>query len=159
MDTAPGPVDRDRAPDPIAETAGAVPGADRVTPTPAGPRLRILAVDDRPEITCLLSETLTLEGHSVVVAESGEEAEARLEAERFDLVISDIGLGAGMNGWELVDRVRARWPATRVIVATGWGAQVDPAEARARGVEAVLAKPFRPSELRRAVAASSGDAA
>jgi PAS domain S-box-containing protein len=121
--------------------------------------LRILAVDDRAEITLLLSETLTLEGHTVVLAESGEEAEARLEAARFDLVISDIGLGTGMNGWELVDRVRARWPGVRLIVATGWGAQVDPAEARARGVEAVLSKPFRPSDLRRAVAGPSGDAA
>ena len=165
VETAPGAgtTFRLRFPAAAADAAPAASPAQGAAGRPVGargaPSLRILAVDDRPEITCLLSETLTLEGHSVVVAESGEEAEARLEAERFDLVISDIGLGAGMNGWELVDRVRARWPATRVIVATGWGAQVDPAEARARGVEAVLAKPFRPSELRRAVAASSGDAA
>ncbi|HEY3079880.1 MAG TPA: ATP-binding protein [Chloroflexota bacterium] len=139
-----------------AEGEPSTPAAPAEVETPV---LRILAVDDRPEITFLLCETLTLEGHTVVVAESGEEAEARLAVEPFDLMISDIGLGAGMNGWELVDRVRARWPEMRLIVATGWGAQVDPAEARTRGVEAVLAKPFRPSDLRRAVAGSRGDAA
>jgi PAS domain S-box-containing protein len=121
-------------------------------PVAAPVALRVLAVDDRPEITMLLEETLVLEGHEVVVASSGEEALQVLQRERFDVLVSDIGLGSGMTGWELVDRVRATWPETRLIVATGWGAQVDDAEARARGVEAVIAKPFRPAELRRAVA-------
>jgi PAS domain S-box-containing protein len=157
VETAPGAGTTFRLRFPAAEGSG---GA--AAPQPAEVetrRLRILAVDDRPEITFLLSEVLTLEGHTVVVAESGEAAEARLEAEAFDLMISDIGLGAGMSGWELIERVAARWPGMRLIVATGWGAQIDPAEALARGVEAVLAKPFRPSELRRVVAGSSGHGA
>jgi PAS domain S-box-containing protein len=117
--------------------------------------LRVLAVDDRPEITMLLEETLVLEGHDVVVASTGEDALEELERADFDVLVSDIGLGSGMTGWELVDRVRARWPQVRLILATGWGAQVDDAEARARGVEAVIAKPFRPSELRQAVAGAT----
>ena len=44
-----------------------------------------------------------------------------------------------MNGWDLVDAVKLRWPHVRFILATGWGASIDPREARARGVEAVLA--------------------
>ena len=41
----------------------------------------------------------------------------------------------------------------RFLLATGWGAAIDPAEARARGVEAVLAKPYHPLELIHALAA------
>ena len=40
----------------------------------------------------------------------------------------------------------------RFLLATGWGAAIDPAEARARGVEAVLAKPYHPHDLLHALA-------
>jgi CheY-like chemotaxis protein len=70
----------------------------------------------------------------------------------FDIVLSDISMGQGMNGWELADVVREQWPGTAVVLASGWGAQIDPDEARARGVVAVLWKPFRAAELRRLIA-------
>ena len=57
-----------------------------------------------------------------------------------------------MNGWELATEVRRRWPSTRVILATGRAAMIEESEARARGVEAVLAKPYRPADLRRVLA-------
>jgi hypothetical protein len=47
----------------------------------------------------------------------------------------------------------------RVILATGWGAGIDPAEARSRGVEAVIAKPYAAESLRRTVAAVAHDIA
>ncbi|HEV8637109.1 MAG TPA: response regulator [Chloroflexota bacterium] len=150
MDTAPGPVDRDRALDPIAETASPVPGADRLTPTPAAPRLRILAVDDEAEVRGMIALMLGSDGHAVRTAGSGEEALAELEAGAFDLVLSDVAM-SGMNGWELIERVRARWPSLRLVLATGWAGEIDPARAREQGVEAVIAKPFRFSDLRRAI--------
>lgn len=85
------------------------------------------------------------------MASSAEAALERLAQERFDLVISDVGLGDGMNGWELADQVRARYPDLPFYLATGWGAQIDPAEARRRGVRAVLAKPYRLADLERLV--------
>ena len=57
-------------------------------------------------------------------------------------------MGDGMNGWELVERGRALYPSTRWLLATGWGATIDPAEARARGIMAILAKPYRVMALR-----------
>jgi len=57
----------------------------------------------------------------------------RLTEQEFDVVVSDLGMGAGMNGWELASTVRHRWPAVRFILATGWGAAIDPGEARAKG--------------------------
>jgi CheY-like chemotaxis protein len=77
----------------------------------------------------------------------------------FDVVVSDVGMGAGMNGWELADTVRGRWPDVRFMLATGWGAAIDPTEARARGVEAVLSKPYHPVDLLQALARTGAAAA
>jgi CheY-like chemotaxis protein len=62
-------------------------------------------------------------------------------------------MGAGMNGWELAGLVRSSWPELPIVLATGWGAAIDPLDARAKGIDAVLAKPYLPEDLRRVVAA------
>jgi CheY-like chemotaxis protein len=117
----------------------------------APPRLRILAVDDEPELRDMVALMLGNDGHAVRTVASGDEALAALEAGEFDLVLSDVGM-SGMNGWELVERVRRRWPSLRLVLATGWGAEIDPARARQQGIEAVIAKPFRFNDLRRVLA-------
>jgi CheY-like chemotaxis protein len=89
----------------------------------------------------------------VVVATSAAEALQHLARERFDVLLSDVGLGAGMNGWELTEIVRSGWPELPIVLATGWGAAISDAEARARGVDAVLAKPYLPADLRRTLEA------
>jgi two-component system NtrC family sensor kinase len=132
--------------------------------TPLSPRppliadaqpLRILAVDDDPAIGKMVARVLRPLRHIVTTATSGEQAVDLLAAESFDLVISDLGMGAGMTGWELAARVRERWPAVRFVLATGWGASIDPADAQARGVAAVLAKPYHPDDLQRIVTAAA----
>ena len=117
--------------------------------------LRILAVDDEPMMTRAVVRMLRPLGHTVGVAGSGEEAIDMLAEQTFDVVISDMGMGAGMNGWELADAVRRRWPGTRFLLATGWGAAIDPGEAHAKGVTAVLSKPYRPADLLRALAGTA----
>lgn len=116
--------------------------------------LRILAVDDEPGLGRMMVMMLEQDGHQICVATSGEEALERLQADSFDLVISDVGMGAGMNGWELAQQVQQRWPQVRFVLATGWGAQIEPAEARAKGVEAVIAKPYRIADLERLLTAA-----
>ena len=120
--------------------------------------LRILAVDDEPTLVGLMGRMLTVEGHAVTTATTPEAALGHLETGRFDLLVTDLGLGAGMNGWELIERARTRRPEIRVVIATGWGAEIDPEAARARGVEAVISKPYRAAALRRAVAGVAGRA-
>lgn len=124
--------------------------------TPAEPRrrLRILAVDDEPSLTRAVMRLLKPIGHVVTMANSGEEALAKLAAEPFDVVLSDVGMGAGMNGWELAERVRTGWPEVRFALATGWGAAIDLDEAREKGVVAVLAKPYSVAELEEVLAAA-----
>jgi len=75
-----------------------------------------------------------------------------LAEQTFDVVVSDMGMGAGMNGWELAEAVKRRWPSVRFLLATGWGAALDPGEATTRGVEAVLSKPYQLVDLLQALA-------
>jgi len=126
------------------------------TPQPVGMsaggparQLRILIVEDLPALAGMLAHMIQHRGHVVIAAGSGEEAVEWLERSSFDLVISDLGLGDGMNGWELAERVRSRWPGVRFGLATGWGATIDPLEARNRGVVSILAKPYTISDLLR----------
>ncbi|HTD80189.1 MAG TPA: EAL domain-containing protein, partial [Chloroflexota bacterium] len=110
-------------------------------------KLRVLAVDDEPAIGSMVKRILRPDGHTVATATSGEQALEQLAADHFDVVISDVGMGPGMNGWELAAEVRRRWPHVRLMLATGWGAAIDPAEARSKGIDAVLAKPYQPADL------------
>jgi signal transduction histidine kinase/CheY-like chemotaxis protein len=121
--------------------------------------LRILAVDDEERLARLVARMLSSQGHSVSIATSGEQALAHLGRQPFDLVISDLGLGSGMNGWELADALRERYPVVRVILATGWGAGISPEEAAAHGVRAVIAKPYRAGEIRDLVGSVAGEPA
>jgi CheY-like chemotaxis protein len=110
--------------------------------------IRILVVEDEEQLARMASLVLTQRGHEVVVAASGEEALERLQQERFQLIISDLGLGPGKNGWDVAAAVRHQSPTTRFVLVTGWGAAIDPEEARKRGVDEVIAKPYRIADLR-----------
>jgi CheY-like chemotaxis protein len=120
---------------------------------PAHRPRRVLAVEDDPKLRNMIDLMLRPHGHDVRLAESAEAALQVLEIEPpFDVVISDVSMGPGMTGWELAERIRERWPGLPVVLASGWGAQIDPDQAAARGIAAVLAKPYRMSELRDLVA-------
>jgi PAS domain S-box-containing protein len=114
-----------------------------------GRRLRILVVEDLPPLACLLARMIERRGHLVVTVESAEAALERLANFHFDVVISDLGLGMGLNGWELAEQVQARWPGLPFGLATGWAATIDPADALGRGILAILAKPFKSGDLLR----------
>jgi CheY-like chemotaxis protein/two-component sensor histidine kinase len=114
-------------------------------------RIRILVVEDEIQLAHMADVVLTQRGHDVVVAATGEEALERLEKQRFDLVISDLGLGPGKNGWDVAKTVRENWAGTRFVLLTGWGAGIDPSDAQMRGVDEVIAKPYRIAALRQVV--------
>jgi CheY-like chemotaxis protein/anti-sigma regulatory factor (Ser/Thr protein kinase) len=132
-----------------AETAAPPPETttDRSS-TPSHRVIRILVVEDEQQLARMAGLVLTQRGHRVTVAGSGEQALVMLQDERFDLVISDLGLGPGKNGWDLSEAVRQHWPTTTFVLVTGWGAAIDLAQARERGVDRVIAKPYRIADLR-----------
>ena len=110
---------------------------------------RIETVDDEPALVTMLARLLSSDGHQIAVATSGEEALTVLAGTPTDVVISDLGMGAGMNGWDLAAAVRELPGQPHFILTTGWGAEIEPDEARARGVLAVVSKPYRLPDLRK----------
>jgi CheY-like chemotaxis protein len=136
---------------PAASAGQPTSEARGVGPEAQPPSLRILAVDDEPAFARMIALILNKQGHRVEVATSANSALKLLEHQEFDLVITDLGLGSGLNGWQMAEQVAQRWPAVRVVLATGWGAGIDAAEARARGIQAVVAKPYTVETLRAVV--------
>jgi signal transduction histidine kinase len=119
-----------------AQVTPAQPATLRVNlPEGTGPRsgLRMLVVDDEPTVGNMVRRLVRTDGHQVTVATSAEAALERLEIEVFDLILSDLGLGTGLDGWQFADIVRTRWPGTRFVLATGT-VGISPVEARLRGV-------------------------
>ncbi|MFN3943459.1 MAG: PAS domain-containing protein [Allosphingosinicella sp.] len=111
---------------------------------------RILVVDDDPDVRGFLADTLEGLGHDVVTAENGEEALARAEESRPDLVLLDFAM-PGMNGAEVARRLRERRPALPILFATGY-AESEQLDAAVGRDAPVLRKPFGMDELAAAIA-------
>ena len=111
---------------------------------------RILVVDDDASLRRVLEYNLAKEGYAVLTADSGERALALLEAERVDLLITDIKM-PGMDGMDLLRRVRQASPETQVIVITAFGTIEMAVEAMKAGAFEYVTKPFNRDELSLAV--------
>jgi CheY-like chemotaxis protein len=82
---------------------------------------RIVVVDDHAELAGTLAEVLRLDGFDVRTAASGDAALAVIAAHNPICVLTDIDM-PGMNGFELVRRLRELYPSDMVFIAiTGWG--------------------------------------
>jgi len=101
---------------------------------------RILVVDDEAGIREFLSEALA-DDHEVAAAASGAAAWARIEREGFDLVLTDLSM-PGMDGMELLRRVREAQPEVEVIVITAHGKVDSAVEAMRLGAFDYLQKPL-----------------
>jgi len=112
---------------------------------------RILVVEDDAALREALTDTLELAGQRVVSAENGEAALALLGREKVDMVLSDVQM-PGMDGHELLRRVKAVRPGIPFILMTAYG-QIDRAvEAMRDGAADYLPKPFEPDRLMAVVA-------
>jgi PAS domain S-box-containing protein len=112
---------------------------------------RVLVVDDDNQVRSALAELLKSLGHAVTAVSSGPAALDAHAPGRFDLVLTNVGM-AGMNGWEVVERIRAIDRAVPVMFITGWGLkEEDGARLASLGVKRCLFKPVRPEELDAAV--------
>jgi PAS domain S-box-containing protein len=113
---------------------------------PAGAR-KVLIVDDEENIRDILGEMLSGAGYEVVLAQDGAEALHLLHAdEGIFIVLTDLSL-PGMNGFEVAEEAKRIRPHVRIGLVTGWGATLEEERARERGVDRMLAKPFRLDEV------------
>ena len=106
---------------------------------------RLLLADDSVTVQRVIELTFADEGIEVVAVGDGDAAIARLQQERFDVVLADVGM-PGRTGYEVAQFLKDRTAADRppVILLTGAFEPVDQARVADAGAAAVLAKPFEP---------------
>jgi signal transduction histidine kinase/ActR/RegA family two-component response regulator len=150
IDSAPGHGTCVRLIFPVQELATPAP---RVHTAPSQPcrSLRVLCVDDEPELRELMHDVLEVHNHKVSVAGGGREGLEMFLAslwgkEPYEVVITDLGMPE-MDGHHLARAIKAEAPHIPIIMLTGWGAMMKADGESAPEVDAVLSKPPRIQEL------------
>ncbi len=128
-----------------------IPASAPEPPLPrAGRSARILVVEDEAAVRDMLVDVLAGQGHEVVARADGTSALAHLDGPAFDLALVDLSM-PGMSGWDVARGLRAAQPQVPIALVTGWGDQIDFGEARARGIDYLMAKPFNVDDMNRLV--------
>ncbi len=109
-------------------------------------RFRILLVDDEKELLLNLADLLTEESYEVDTAGSGDEARAKLEEGRYQLVITDLCMPPP-DGLELLRIVKERFGETEVVLLTAFATRETGREALKLGAFAYLEKPYKEFEM------------
>ncbi len=110
---------------------------------PAG----ILVIDDEESVRDSMSQVLGKEGYRVRTAGAGKEGLEVFYQESFQAVFLDLKL-PGVNGLEILSRIKESSPETPVIIITGYASIESAIEAMKRGAFDYMAKPFTPEEVR-----------
>jgi signal transduction histidine kinase/ActR/RegA family two-component response regulator/putative methionine-R-sulfoxide reductase with GAF domain len=129
-----------------AQVPGAEEGLRMKEPLRKKRNVSILVVEDEESIRRLLSSILGMEGHEVRTTGNALDGIAYFKERPADLVITDLGL-PDQSGWEVARQVKSLSPKVPVILITGWGVSAEVTEARQRGVDYILPKPFEFEEL------------
>jgi signal transduction histidine kinase/CheY-like chemotaxis protein len=132
---------------PAGPGASAAPGASRAP----GPSLRILVIDEEPDVRAMLAEILAGAGHLVTQAASGADGVSSFEADRHDLVVTCARM-PGLTGWQVAEAVKALSPVTPVILITEWDADVGRPPGAGWCVDDVISKPFDPAVVASVIA-------
>ncbi len=111
----------------------------------------ITIIDDEAVTLKRLRRILESQGHRVATFSSPRRAIKHLDSSPCDLVISDVKMPS-MNGFELMTKVRSRFPGMEFILITGYASLDDAVRAAKEGAFHYLAKPFTPDQLRERVA-------
>ena len=106
----------------------------------------ILVVDDDTGVRTVFSSILRKEGYRVTAVKNGYEAIKVIDEESFDLALVDLRM-PGLDGIQVLERIRTRRPQTRVIIYSAYGLVEDAVEAMRKGATGYLNKPFSPNEL------------
>jgi DNA-binding response OmpR family regulator len=103
-------------------------------------QFKVLLVDDEEEFVKTLGERLEMRGIEPSTAFTGEAALKRIEQEQPDIMVLDIKM-PGIDGMEVLRRVRKAYPRIQVIMLTAHGSDKDKAEAERLGAFAYMRKP------------------
>ncbi len=109
----------------------------------------VLLIEDEILLCWVVEDLLRRQGYDVQIATTGGDGLAAIESRSFDLLVTNIRLGGGLDGWELARRARDLYPSIAVLFVSGDSAS----QHRNRGVAGSLmvSKPFEPADIERAV--------
>lgn len=113
---------------------------------------KILVVEDEPTLSRLLSYNLSQEGYEVKVVENGADGLQEAVDEEYQLIVLDIML-PGMNGLEVLTKLRQKQIRTPVIILTARNAEDEVVQGLKHGADDYMTKPFGVAELLARVAA------
>jgi len=109
-------------------------------------KIRVLLVDDEEDYVKAMAERMDMRDLQSQVALSGEEALEVLEKDPPDVIVLDLRM-PGMQGMEVLERVRKEHPHIQVIILTGHGGEKEETEARRLGAFEYLQKPADTKDL------------
>jgi PAS domain S-box-containing protein len=121
-------------------------GVDSQIPRKPAKSLRILLVEDHSDTRQTLSRLLTHFGHQISVANNTQSALEIVQSQKFDVVLSDIGLPDG-SGYDVISQVKRKQPVKAVAI-TGFGTDEDVRRGKEAGFDFHLIKPIDFHELR-----------
>jgi two-component system, OmpR family, alkaline phosphatase synthesis response regulator PhoP len=107
---------------------------------------QILVIEDEPTLARLLTYNLTQEGYVSVVKDNGAEGLQEALLNQYDLIILDIML-PGMNGFEVLAKLRQKGNQTPVIILTARNAEDEVVQGLKHGADDYITKPFGVAEL------------
>jgi two-component system, OmpR family, response regulator RegX3 len=121
--------------------------------------LDILVVEDDSAVRRTIVDSFTREGHRVMAVADGRSAIDRATTDRFDMVLLDVALGSGPDGYEVCRTLRERRNVVPVIMLTALDTEAEAVLGLEAGADDYVTKPFGLAELRsriRAVLRRSG---
>lgn len=118
-------------------------------PAVSGGAQKILIVDDNAPLAEMLARILRRVDFECDTALTAEQACTRLEDTAFDVVITDVDLGPGMDGWTLIAHVRATHADQKFVVMSGYGELKQIGQRN--GSIPFIHKPFRNEEVRHVI--------
>jgi two-component system, NarL family, capsular synthesis sensor histidine kinase RcsC len=143
---------RGRRPEPVPREEPDTGGNDEARPA-AYEHLQVLIAEDNVLNRGLLRDQLRTLGAQVIEAKDGEEALARLGEQRVDLLLTDLNMPV-MNGYELLQAARARYPGLPVYAVSSNALPEQIEEGRTKGFADYLSKPVALAELARVLNAA-----
>jgi DNA-binding response OmpR family regulator len=111
---------------------------------------RILIVDDEKNIRLMISRALESYQAEIGIAVNGEEALKKIEERDYGVILLDLKM-PGMEGMEVLRRIRAIRPDIKIIIVTAYGTVDSAVEAMKLGAVDYIQKPFAPKEIRELV--------
>jgi DNA-binding response OmpR family regulator len=129
-------------------TDRAAPAASPRGARSADPSLNILVVDDEPDLREMLTRSFAREGHRVVAVADGQGAIDRAGSDHFDIVLLDVALGPGPDGYEVCRTLRTRRNVVPIIMLTALDSEADAVLGLEAGADDYVTKPFGLAELR-----------